>query len=70
VHRVTADTNILVSALTFRRGKPFRLLELARERRISLAVSEMILDELAGVLDTKFKLPPEDIVEARNGSRV
>ena len=43
--RVTADTNILISALIFPGGKPFQLLELAREGKIDLTVSEAILDE-------------------------
>ena len=42
--RVTADTNILVSGINFRRGKPFELLELARTGKISLAISDAILD--------------------------
>jgi putative PIN family toxin of toxin-antitoxin system len=65
VLRVTADTNILISALIFRGGKPFQLLELAREGKISLAVSDAILDEVGGVLARKFNWPPEDIADAR-----
>jgi len=33
VIRVTADTNILISGIIFPRGKPFQLLELAREAK-------------------------------------
>jgi predicted nucleic acid-binding protein len=54
VLRVTADTNILVSGLNFRRGKPFELLELARTGKISLAISAAILDETEDVLRRKF----------------
>jgi predicted nucleic acid-binding protein len=50
VLRVTADTNILISGLNFRGGKPFQLLELAREGKINLTVSEAILDDTAEVL--------------------
>jgi hypothetical protein len=64
VIRVTADTNILVSGIVFPRGKPFQLLELAREGKINLTVSHEILDEIAGVLARKFNLPPEAIEEA------
>ena len=31
--RVTADTNVFISGLNFRGGKPFQVLELARERK-------------------------------------
>jgi predicted nucleic acid-binding protein len=46
VLRVTADTNILVSGLNFRGGKPFQILELARTGKINLTVSEAILNEM------------------------
>jgi putative PIN family toxin of toxin-antitoxin system len=62
---VTADTNILISGIVFPRGKPYQLLELAREGKISLTVSGSILDEMADVLARKFGWPPEDIVDAR-----
>lgn len=45
--RVTADTNVLVSALNFPGSKPYQLLELARwSGAIDLAISGHILDEL------------------------
>jgi len=65
VLRVTADTNILISALIFPGGKPFQLLELAREGKINLTVSEAILDEMAGVLARKFNWQPEEIAAGR-----
>jgi len=65
VLRATADTNIFISALVFPGGKPFRLLELAREGKINLTVSEAILDEIGGVLARKFNWAPEDIADAR-----
>jgi putative PIN family toxin of toxin-antitoxin system len=65
VLRVTADTNILISGLNFRRGKPFELLELARTGKINLAVSEAILDEMEDVLRRKFGWNDEDIAEGR-----
>jgi putative PIN family toxin of toxin-antitoxin system len=40
-------------------------LQLARTGRISLTVSEAILDEIGGVLSRKFDWPPEDITDAR-----
>lgn len=63
--RVTADTNILISALNFREGKPFQLLELARQGKISLTVSEPILTEMADVLRRKFGWPEERIARGR-----
>lgn len=63
--RVTADTNILISGIIFPRGKPFQLLELARSGRISLTVSDAILDEMADVLARKFNFPAEAVDEAR-----
>ncbi len=63
--RVTADTNILVSGINFRRGKPFELLELARTGKISLAISDAILDEMEDVLRRKFAWSDDDIAEAR-----
>ena len=63
--RVTADSNIYVSALIARRGNPYEFLQLARAGKIRLAVSDAILDEVADVLERKFGWTPEDIAEAR-----
>jgi putative PIN family toxin of toxin-antitoxin system len=65
VVRVTADTNILISGLNFRGGKPFQLLELARTGKINLTVSDAILDEMSEVLARKFGFSAEDVAEAR-----
>ena len=46
-------------------GKPLELLELARAGQVELAVSDAILDETAGVLKTKFKVPDEDVQDSR-----
>lgn len=62
--RATADTNILISGLNFR-GKPFQFLELAREGKINLTVSDAILDEMADVLARKFDFMPAEVAEAR-----
>lgn len=62
--RVIADTNIIVSGLNFRRGKPYEFLQLARAGKISLYLSRTIIDETAGVLAKKFHWPAEDIAEA------
>jgi putative PIN family toxin of toxin-antitoxin system len=64
VIRVTADSNIYISAL-LRGGKPLELLELARAGQIELAVSDDILDEVARVLTDKFTWSAEDVSNAR-----
>lgn len=63
--RIVADSNIYISALISGRGKPAELIELARTGVIRLLVSEAILDEVAEVLERKFKRPPEDIAEIK-----
>jgi hypothetical protein len=74
VPRVTADTNILVSGLVYRRGKPYDLLRMALDGTINLTVSQHILDEMADVLARKFYATPEEIAEAtlivRDAARV
>jgi uncharacterized protein len=64
VLRVTADTNILICGLVYRRGKPYDLLRMAIDGTISLTISQHILDELADVLMRKFDSTPEEIAEA------
>jgi uncharacterized protein len=53
VKRVTADSNILISAF-LRGGKPLGLLELARAGQIELGVSDATLDETERVPKDKF----------------
>ena len=53
MERVTADSNIWISGLNWR-GKPHELLDLARDGKIELAVSEPILDEVSRILHDKF----------------
>ena len=62
--RVTADTNILVSGLVYRRGKPYDFLRMALDGTINLTVSQHILDEMADVLARKFDATPEEVAEA------
>lgn len=54
MRRVTADSNILISAI-LRGGKPRDLLNLARSGQIELALSEHILNETLRVLEVKFQ---------------
>src|SRR3954453_24068513 len=65
VIRVTADTQVIVSGLTFPEGRPHEFLELARTGEIELAVSHAILDEIADVLVRTFNWPDRDIHGAR-----
>jgi putative PIN family toxin of toxin-antitoxin system len=62
VNRVTADTNLYISAL-LRGGKPRDLLNLARSGKIDLAVSEDIVAETLRVLREKFQRSPEGLQE-------
>jgi uncharacterized protein len=64
VLKATADTNILVSALVFGRGKPDQFLRMALTGKISLTVSQPILDEMADVLARKFDASPGTIEAA------
>jgi putative PIN family toxin of toxin-antitoxin system len=61
---VTFDTNIWISALVFRRGNPYTLLEMALEGFVEVAISDPILTETRRVLRDKFHLPNNDIDES------
>jgi putative PIN family toxin of toxin-antitoxin system len=63
VIKVTADTNIYISAFNFG-GKPLALLELARAGQIELAVSNAILTEVSRILHNKFNWTREDVHDA------
>lgn len=63
MRRVTADSNIYISALNFG-GKPLQVLELARAGRIELAISNAIVTEVTRILHHKFQWTPEDIKDA------
>jgi uncharacterized protein len=60
VSRVTADSNIYISAF-LHGGKPLELLETARAGQSELAVTDDILNEIGRVLGTKFNVPGEDV---------
>lgn len=63
--RVTPDTNILVSGLVYRRGKPYQLLLAALDGEISMTVSQPIIAEMADVLARKFHMSEDFIAEAK-----
>jgi len=54
--QVVLDTNIYISAILFG-GKPQQIIELARENKIKLLISEHILWEIREVLRNKFNVP-------------
>jgi hypothetical protein len=60
VDRVTADSNIYVSALRFG-GNPLTRLEMALDAQIELAISDAILNETVGILCDKFHRTPEQL---------
>lgn len=62
--RVTADSNIYISALLFG-GPPDDILTLARDGKIHLVISEDILIEVSRVLSEKFGWPPQAVSLAR-----
>jgi putative PIN family toxin of toxin-antitoxin system len=63
VTRVTADSNIYISALMFG-GKPLQLLEMALDGEVELAISEAILTETLRVLRDKFHRTPDQLQDA------
>lgn len=62
MRRVTADTNVIVSAIQFG-GKPQTLIDLAQDGQIELALSDAILFETLRILRDKFKRTPEYLGE-------
>ncbi len=66
MRRVTPDSNVLVSALMYRRGKPYQLVRMGIEGEISLTISRAIIDETLEVLVRKFNIRPEELPEYRS----
>jgi putative PIN family toxin of toxin-antitoxin system len=58
--RVTADSNIYISAIYFK-GKPLELIHRAVDGDVELAISAHILDEVLRVARQKFGASAEDI---------
>lgn len=61
--RVTADSNVYVSAWVFG-GKPMQVLEMALEEGIELFISDAILNETLRILRDRFHRTEEDVEEA------
>jgi putative PIN family toxin of toxin-antitoxin system len=59
--KVVFDTNVFVSALTFRGGRGEQALQRILEGRDSLVLSKPILDELLRILATKFSRDREEL---------
>jgi uncharacterized protein len=68
VRRVTADTNVIVSALMFG-GKPLAILDLAQAGDVELALSDAIMNEVLRILHDKFYRSPAQIEEIRSHLR-
>jgi putative PIN family toxin of toxin-antitoxin system len=68
VHTVTLDTNIYISALEFG-GTPLRLLRMAVDHIIEVAISQPIIDETRRVLRNKFGWSEEHLNEAEEWIR-
>ena len=52
--RVVIDTNVIVSHLLFPGGNPSKILDLAAADKLTLLLSDEILDEAGKVLREKF----------------
>jgi len=68
VNRVTADSNIWVSALVFG-GKPLTFIEHALDRQIDLAISDSIIGETLRILKDKLHRSPERLEQAESYMR-
>jgi uncharacterized protein len=68
VQRVTADSNVIVSALVFG-GKPLAILEMAQAGEIDLAISEPIINEALRIIRDKFYRSREQIAEMESHLR-
>jgi putative PIN family toxin of toxin-antitoxin system len=67
VLRITADTNVIISALNFS-GNPARILDMAEAGEIRLAISDDILNEVERVLQRpKFGWTQEQVDGAIRG---
>lgn len=54
--RFLLDTNIYISAILFG-GKPKEIIDLARDKKVEIIISEYILWEIKEVLSRKFRFP-------------
>ncbi|MBF0537207.1 MAG: putative toxin-antitoxin system toxin component, PIN family [Nitrospirae bacterium] len=67
--RVVLDANVFVSAVLYPNSKPARIIRLAKEKKIQLALSRAILDEIERVLlyphlQRRHTHSPEEIKES------
>ncbi|MCL5946824.1 MAG: putative toxin-antitoxin system toxin component, PIN family [Chloroflexi bacterium] len=64
--KAVVDTNLFISGMILKRGRPFALLEAWRARWFILLIGDQQRDELAAVLQRaklreRYDLPPEDV---------
>ena len=65
MQKIVLDTNIYISAI-LTSGKPRAILDLVREKKFELFISEEILNEIERVLNVKIGLNNSDIVDTLN----
>lgn len=65
MQRIVLDTNIYISAI-LTPGKPRAILDLVREKKFELFISEEILNEIERVLNVKIGLDNTDIADTLN----
>jgi len=69
---ITLDTNIWLSGLVFR-GRPHRILEMAADGLLDVAVSEPVLIEVERILNRKFHWPlmhAKEAIETMDDNRI
>ena len=63
--RITFDTNILVSAFEFPKGRAIQVLHNIRSQQDSMFISQPMIEELLRVLSNKFGRTHDDLQEVR-----
>lgn len=63
--RVTADSNVYISAIYYR-GRPLELIRRAVDKDFDLFISTAILQEILRVMREKFNAAPEDLQRTRD----
>lgn len=61
---ITLDTNVLISSLIAPSGTADQVVQLVRDGKVEMVLSQFILDELARVLTQEFDLPPKAVQKA------
>ena len=61
--KLTLDSNILISGLFFKKGPPHKVLDLCMRDECLLVLSEDIVSEVIEVVNRKFSLPADQLIE-------